>query len=134
MKINYLAVICCLFINMLLGMAWYSAFDKPWMEGNGLTMDMINNAPNPAMKYITSMVIAVICGLVISLIFQRLGVTGWQDGAKSGAAIGFLGLLSMIMNYGFAMRPFTLGLIDGGFLFVLFTLFGALLGGWQKKA
>lgn len=134
MKINYLAVICCLFVNMLLGMAWYSAFDKPWMEGNGLTMDMINNAPNPAMKYITSMVIAVICGLVISLIFQRLGVTGWQDGAKSGAAIGFLGLLSMIMNYGFAMRPFSLALIDGGFLFVLFTLFGALLGGWQKKA
>lgn len=134
MKINYLAVICCLFINMLLGMAWYSAFDKPWMEGNGLTMDMITNAPNPAMKYITSMVIAVICGLVISLIFQRLGVTGWQDGAKSGAAFGFLGLLSMIMNYGFAMRPFSLALIDGGFLFVLFTLFGALLGGWQKKA
>jgi hypothetical protein len=134
MKINYLAVICCLFINMLLGMAWYSAFDKPWMEGNGLTMDMITNAPNPAMKYITSMVIAVICGLVISLIFQRLGVTGLQDGAKSGAALGFLGLLSMIMNYGFAMRPFSLALIDGGFLFVLFTLFGALLGGWQKKA
>jgi len=134
MKINYLAVICCLFINMLLGMAWYGVFSQPWMDGNGLNMDMIANAPNPAMKYITSMVIAVICGLVISLIFQRLGVTGLQDGAKSGAAIGFLGLLSMIMNYGFAMRPFSLALIDGGFLFVLFTLFGALLGGWQKKA
>lgn len=131
-KTNYLAIVVCPLINMALGMAWYSIFDKPWMEGHNLTMERINANQSPTL-YITSVVGSLISAYVLNLIFQRLGVRSLMDGLKSGAAIGLFGLLGTIVSYSFSLLPLPLALIDGGFAFVLFTLYGIVLGGWQKK-
>jgi hypothetical protein len=133
MKINYLAVLLCALVNMGLGMAWYTAFSEPWMSGNNLTREVVESAPSGAMPYAISVVGALISGYVLSLIFRRMGVRGWQDGTTSGAAIGLVLLLATFMNNAFALRPTTLSFVDGGYVFVLFVLYGALIGGWQKK-
>ncbi|MBU6343080.1 MAG: DUF1761 family protein [Bacteroidetes bacterium] len=131
-KTNYLALIVCPLINMALGMGWYGVFSQAWMDGHGLTMDRINSNQSP-MLYVVSVVGSLISAYVLHLIFQRLGVRGWLDGLKSGAAIGLFGLVGTIVSYSFSLLPLSAAFIDGGFAFVLFCLYGALLGGWQKK-
>ncbi|MFZ4634200.1 MAG: DUF1761 domain-containing protein [Saprospiraceae bacterium] len=133
-NINWLAVIACGFINMLLGMAWYGAFAQPWMDGNGLSMDSINATANPALAYSVSFLSAFVSGYLISRIFNRMGVTTFQDGLVSGAAIGLFALLGNIVMNLYAQRPLSLSLIDGGFAFLLYSLYGGLIGAWRKKA
>jgi hypothetical protein len=132
-KTNYLAIAACAVVNMLLGMTWYGVFDDAWMAGHGLTMAEIE-ANASATPYIIAVVMALSSSFVMDLIFRRMGVSGWQDGAKTGAAFGFFVLMTFLMSYGFSQKPFSLSLLDGGFGFALFTLFGAIIGGGQKKS
>jgi xanthosine utilization system XapX-like protein len=133
MKINYLAVAACALVNMLLGMIWYGFFAIPWMTGNNITEETIANSGDNVMPYVLSVVSALTTGYIYSLIFRRMGVSGLQDGAMSGAAIGLIGLLGVFVQNRFAQAPTTLSWIDGGYLFILSVLYGALIGGWQKK-
>lgn len=133
-KINYLALLACVFVNIGLGMVWYGPlFAEKWMTFNSLTRERVESMPNGPMPYIVSMVGALISGYVLSLLFRRMGVSGWQDGLKTGAAIGLLLLVITFMNYAFSLRPTELAFIDGGYSFILFCLYGAVIGGWQKR-
>ncbi len=93
----------------------------------------VESMPSGFMPYVISMVGALISGYVLSLLFRRMGVTGWQDGMKTGAAIGLLLMIVTFMSYAFSLRPTELSFIDGGYAFVLFSLYGAVIGGWQKR-
>lgn len=117
---------------MALGMTWYGVFSQAWMDGHSLTMERISANQSPTL-YITSVVGSLISAYLLNLIFQRLGVRTLMDGLKSGAAIGLFGLLGTIVSYNFSLLSLPTALIDGGFAFVLFTLYGIVLGGWQKK-
>ena len=132
MKINYLAVAACIFVNMGLGMAWYSIFADAWMTGHGLTMAQIE-ANVSASPYIATTLAALAAGYVLSLLYQRMGVKGWQDGAITGAAIGSFLFFATVASYLFSQKPLSLAILDGGYMIVLFVLYGALIGGWQKK-
>ncbi len=134
-KINYLAVAACALVNMGLGMLWYGGlFAQPWMTANGLTEERLQSMPNGALPYVISVVGALISGYVLTILFQRMGVSGWLDGLKTGTAIGLLLLVITFMNNAFSLRPMDLSWIDGGYAFVLFCLYGAVIGGWQKRS
>jgi hypothetical protein len=133
MKINYLAVAACIFVNMGLGMVWYTVFADAWMNGHGLTQAQIEANPS-AMPYIISVVAALAAGYVMSLLFNRLNVVGWQDGAIAGAAIGSFMFFEVMASHLFSQKSLGLGALDGGYMFLLFVLYGALIGGWQKKS
>ena len=133
-KINYLAVLACAFVNMGLGMLWYGPlFSKKWIALNGFTEERLQNMPSPALPFTISITGALISGSVLSILFRRMGVSGWQDGLKTGVAIGLLPMIITFMNNAFSMRPVELSWIDGGYAFILFSLYGAVIGGWQKK-
>jgi hypothetical protein len=132
MKTNYLAVAACVLVNMGLGMSWYSLFANQWMAGHGLTMETIEKNTSP-MPYVATAVAAIVSGLILSYLFQKLNVVGWMEGAKTGALIGLLPFVSTIASYLFSLKSLELGVLDGGYMFVLYTLYGALIGGWQKK-
>jgi Protein of unknown function (DUF1761) len=132
MKINFLAVAVCIVINMGLGMAWYTVFSDAWMQGHGITLAQIE-ANTSVAPYVLSAVSAIAAGLVLSLLYKRMQVSGWQDGAIAGAAIGSFMFFELIASYQFSQKSITLGMIDGGYLFILFVLYGAVIGGWQKK-
>ncbi|MEZ4921121.1 MAG: DUF1761 domain-containing protein [Saprospiraceae bacterium] len=131
MKTNYLAILACAVINMLLGMGWYGVFAKPWMEGHGLSPEDAENMSG--MNYGVSIGAALVAALIVSMIWRRMGVCTWADGLKSGAALGVLGLVGTIVGYMFAQINFETSMIDGGFAFIQMTLFGLVLGGWVKK-
>ena len=133
MKTNYLAVAACILVNMVLGMSWYGIFAKPWMEGHGLTLDIIEKNTSP-MPYVATAVAAVVSGLILSHLFQKLNIVGWMEGAKTGVLIGLLPFVSTIASYLFSQKSLGIGVLDGGYMLVLYTLYGAVIGGWQKKA
>jgi uncharacterized MnhB-related membrane protein len=132
MKINYLAIAACIFVNMGLGMSWYGVFGEAWMAGHGFTMAQVE-ANASASPYIATIIAAVVSGYVLSLLYQRMNVKGWQDGAITGAAIGSLLFFATVASYLFSQKSLSLAVLDGGYMFVLFVLYGALIGGWQKK-
>ena len=74
-------------------------------------------------------------GLVSEVLptFSKKPLFGYPIVAMSGAAIGLFGLLGIIVANLYAMNPFSLSLIDGGYVFFEFVIFGAIIGGWQKK-
>ena len=133
MKINYLAIAACVVINMGLGMTWYSIFANAWMNGHGITMAQVE-ANASAAPYIATTIAALAAGYVLSLLYQRMNVSGWQDGAITGAAIGSFLFFATVASYLFSQKPLTLAILDGGYMVILFVLYGALIGGWQKKA
>jgi Protein of unknown function (DUF1761) len=133
MKINYLAIVACIFVNMGLGMTWYAVFADAWMSGHGFTMAQIE-ANASATPYIATTVASLAAGYVLSLLYQRMNVSGWQDGAITGAAIGSFCFFATVASYLFSQKSLSLGILDGGYMAVLFVLYGAVIGGWQKKA
>ncbi|MEI6410798.1 MAG: DUF1761 domain-containing protein [Bacteroidota bacterium] len=132
-RTNYLAILLCPIINAVLGMAWYGIFRIEWMMGHGFTQyDFLNDPAGPT-KYILAVIGALATAYILNMLFKRMGVTTLMDGLKTGAAIGFFGLSGIIVCFKFAMHPWSIAMIDGGFAFLLFVLYGAVLGGWQKK-
>ena len=133
MKINYLAVAACVIVNMGLGMTWYSIFANAWMNGHGITMAQVESNASVA-PYIATTIAALAAGYVLSLLYQRMNVSGWQDGALTGAAIGSFLFFATVASYLFSQKSLNLAILDGGYMIILFVLYGAVIGGWQKKA
>ena len=127
MKINYLAVATCVVINT--GLSGYSVFANAWMNKHGITTGQVEGN-----AYVATTIAALAAGYVLSLLYQRMNVSGWQDGAITGAAIGSFLFFATVASYLFSQKPLTLAILDGGYMVILFVLYGALIGGWQKKA
>jgi hypothetical protein len=134
MKTNFLAILLCAILNILLGMAWFGVFRQPWMDGHHLTEESIKSMANPYMPYVVSIVGAIVLAYAMTLIFRRMGVCSLKDGFLNGAGIGLFGLVGVIVLNMYAMNPFSLSLIDGGYAFVQLAIFGAVIGGWVKRA
>jgi hypothetical protein len=132
MKINYLAVGACVLVNMGLGMTWFGVFAQPWMDGHGLTTEIIEKNAS-ATPYLATIIGSLVSGYVLSLLFQRMRVSGWVDGATTGAAIGALLFFATYASYMFAQKTSAIAALDGGYMFLLCVLYGAVIGGWQKK-
>jgi hypothetical protein len=131
LKINYLAVLVILILGQLIPMGWYSAFQKPWMKYNNLTIEMGNNGGMT--PYIASIIYAGSLAWVLAWIFKRMNIQSAMDGLKTGFLMGVPMMLfySMMQNL-FAMRPYPLSWIDGGYGIILFSVSGLILGGWRK--
>ncbi|MBK8554600.1 MAG: DUF1761 domain-containing protein [Lewinellaceae bacterium] len=133
MKINYWAILLCAIVNVLLGMLWFGAFREPWMSGHDLTPEGLSSMENPMLPHLVSILTAIVIAYIMSMIFRRMCVCTLRDGLLTGAGFGVFGLLGTIVLNLYAMRPFSLSLVDGGFAFVQMLIFGAILGAWIKK-
>ena len=125
---------------MFIGFLWYGVFfNEQWMAANGFTLQgekMFKNGQEIPMNP-TPMVVNVIAmavyALVLNWLFGKMNVSTWQTGAVIGASIGLLMFLGVLTGHMFAMRPSILITVDGSYAFVLFTVIGAIVGGWTKK-
>lgn len=139
-KTNTTAVLLASVAGMVIGFLWYGAlFQEQWMAGNGITqsgdqmfrdgkpMDM---SPLPMILNFLSM---LVYALILNWMQNSMGVSTWQGGAKVGAAVGLMASLTSILGHLFAGDPSTLSLVDGSYLLVLFTVIGAVVGGWRRR-
>jgi hypothetical protein len=143
-KTNWLAIAACVVAGMVTGFLWYGfLFNEQWMAGNGFTMEgtgesqkMFKNGveiPMSATPMIVNTVIMVVYALLVNWLLGKMNVGNWQAGATVGAVIGLIMALGILTGNMFAQNPMSLTLVDGSYSLVVFTLFGAIIGGWQKK-
>ena len=141
-KTNWLAIIVAAVAGMALGFLWYgNLFLDDWMLGNGITLgadeaEMIKNGeviPMSSLPMIINTVALLIYALIMNWLIDKTGLTDLAGGAKLGAIIGFTGLMLIYVNNRFAHAPTSLSMIDGVYTLVLFTIIGAIVGGWRKK-
>jgi hypothetical protein len=82
---------------------------------------------------IFNIVAIVVFALLLNWLLGLANARTWMEGAKIGGAIGLILALNEYVGNMFAMNPASLSMVDGSYSLVMFTLFGAILGGWQKK-
>lgn len=141
-KTNWLAIAASVVGAMIIGFLWYGAiFQNQWMDGNGITssedglkmfkdgaeMDM---SPTPM---IINTLFMIVYALIINWLLDKANARTLQSGMIIGLAIGVTHLLNVIVGNMFAANPSTLSMVDGSYSLVVFTLMGAIIGGWQKK-
>ena len=133
-SLNYWAILVAVVFNQALGAAWYSALAKPWMAEVGLTgedMEAMKGTPRQWYPYVVAVVSGMVFTLVLALVAQGLGADGAGEGLGLGllAAIGFI-FTSNAINYAFEARSLKLFLINGGYPLVSYSVIGILLATW----
>jgi Protein of unknown function (DUF1761) len=143
-RTNWLAIVAALVAGMGIGFLWYGAlFVDTWMAGNGITssgegdaMKMFKNGtemPMSSLPMIINTVAMFIYALIMNWLVQKTNATSWGAGALLGAVVGFSHLLNVYVGNRFAGNATSLSMVDGSYSLVLFTVMGAIIGGWQKK-
>ena len=132
LKINHGAVWVIVVLGQAIPMLWYGIFSEQWMSLTGLTEeDAMSGGSTP---YVVSIVTAIAFGYMLAWVFTRMNVRTWTDGLKTGFIMGFpIAILGTMTMYLFSMQPYALTWIDGGQNLIIWTVSGALLGGWTKE-
>lgn len=143
-KTNWIALLVCVIAGMGIGFLWYGVlFVDIWAAGNNITFEETGDTmkffkdgvemPSSPAPMVFNMAFMVVYALLMNWLLGKTGATNWLDGAKIGALIGLVLLLNIITGNMFAMNPLSLSMVDGSYSFLMFVLFGAIIGGWQKR-
>jgi hypothetical protein len=139
-KTNWIAIIVTTVVSFALGMIWYGfLFSQSWASANNFTIEgekMFKNGvevPMSATPMILNLGAIFIYALLINWLIKRTGANTWLEGAKVGGAMGLIMAIGVYIGNSFAMNPTILTAIDGGYSFIMYTLMGAILGGWPAK-
>lgn len=126
--VNWIAVLLCGLSSMLLGGLWYSPamFGRVWQRGARLS-DADLAGGNMALIYGLAFLLSLVAAAVFAMF---LGPDmGLGPSVAAGAAAGLFWVAAAIgINYLFERRGLTHWLVNGGYHFVQFTLFGLILG------
>ncbi len=128
--VNWLAVVVAALSAFALGGLWYGPiFGKAWQSLSGLTDEDIQNG-HPALTYGGALVLNLIAAFGMAMAVQL------HPDPRSGFAVGWMVGLAFVattfgINYLFAQKPLRLYLIDAGYMVVLLTIMGAILGAWR---
>jgi hypothetical protein len=126
--VNWLAVIVATVASMALGFVWYMGLSKQWLAAIGKTRDQINGADFT--PYIWSVVVQLVMAYFIALLTPLLfGEASVWTGILCGIHmwVGFV-ITSMILNHRYQGAPWSLTLIDGGYLLGVLIVQGIVIG------
>lgn len=137
---NWLAVAAAVVAGMAIGFLWYGAlFQNQWMAGNGISMDgdiVFKDGveqPMSSMPMIVNTLAMIIYAIFMDWLIFKTNDTTWAKGATLGLILGLVMLVGVYVGNLFAMAPMSLSMVDGSYSLVLFTVMGAIIGGWRKK-
>ena len=127
-EVSWIAVILCGVASLVLGGLWYSPalFGKAWQHAAGLSDEQAQSG-NMAMIFGGAFLLSLIAAAVFAMFI------GSEMGLGPATAAGFSAGLCWVaasfgINYLFERRPLKLGLINGGYHTLQFTLFGLIIG------
>ncbi len=141
-RTNWLAVVASAIAGVLVGTLWYALlFNKQWMAGNGITMNeaqdkMFKNGveiPMDTSPMIFNTIAMFAYAFLMNWLLQRANARTLASGATVGAVVGAMSAIGVCIGNMFSMDSSSLSMVDGSYSFVIFTVMGAILGGWQKK-
>lgn len=101
-NINWLAVICGALGYFALGAIWYSKvlFVTKWLAFTKIDTSDPNMKKGMALSMIMSVAWMFLTALGISILRDRMGITGWLGGLKLGTVTGlFFGVSALSISY-----------------------------------
>ena len=117
--------------SWIFGAVWYMALSKPWMRAAGIPMRPDgrpdgNGSPLPFV--LSAICMLLVAGMLRHVFAMAPSVDTVFEGAIAGLGVGlfFIAPWTMINN-AYAMRPFALTLIDGGYAAIGCTIIGTIL-------
>lgn len=124
--LSWIGILICGIASMLLGGLWYSPllFGKAWQAGAGLSDESLargNMATVYGLAFLLSLGAAILFALLMG---DRHGLVPWT---AAGAAAGAMIAAGFGINYLFERRSVRQWLINGGYHFLQFALFGLIL-------
>ncbi len=137
MELNYLAVVACVVLAMVVGALWYSPllFGKVWMRINKMPEDM-GDTKQMQREMMAIYGLQIVLALLQVYILAHF-VKGWTDVSGVEAALwiwlGFVvptlaaAAMWTMEDWRDKLRRFG---VQAGQNLVLFTLFGHILGAW----
>ena len=127
---DFLAVIVAAAAGFGFGAVWYMMLANPWMEAAQIKVGPDGQPENksPAPYIMAALAMLLVAGMMRHT-FALSGIETATKGLVSGLGIGLFFISPWIMiNNGYAGRPFKLTLIDGGYATFGCALMGLILG------
>jgi hypothetical protein len=116
--------------SWVFGAVWYMALSKPWMAAAGLKIGA-NGRPeggSSPMPFVLSAICMVLVAGLMRHVMAMAQLTTVVQGVMTGFGVGAFFIAPWIMiNNAYAMRPFRLTLIDGGYAVIGCTIIGVVL-------
>jgi hypothetical protein len=139
-SINWLAVLVCVIVSMLVGSLWFNpkTFFPVWWKGIGKSeSDVPGGGGGMGMTWALTVLASFIQAVFMSLMVTAMGSMNpggatLVSGATAGAILwlGFVAPTSLV-NKLFAGHGLKIWAIEAGNHLVTFVLFGAILGAWR---
>ena len=128
--LNPLAIIIVAILNILLGMAWYSAslFGNKWADALQLRYEEFKPT---ASHYFGGFIVSLITAIVMAIFVDWLDLYTLLEGAIFGFLI-WLGFVATSHFSGviWAKKPLKAYIIDASFLLISYIMMGAILAAW----
>lgn len=125
-----LSVIAAAAVAWIFGAGYYMALSKPWIEASGVPVDASGRpagGASPTPFVLSALAMLLVAGMMRH-IFSMAGIATFAAGIVSGLGVGLFFIAPWIMiNNAYAMRPFRLTLIDGGYAVAGAAIIGAVL-------
>jgi Protein of unknown function (DUF1761) len=127
--LNWLAIVAATLSCFLIGGLWYSplGFMKSWQRENG-GQQAAQGSPLRVFG------VAGACAFMAAVAYAVLipPAHHFHDALHQGVLTGFgIAAMSFGINYQFANRSLKLLAIDGGYVVVMFAVYGVILGLWR---
>lgn len=131
--INYLAVLVCALVPMLIGALWYGPiFGKAWMEAVGKTEEEIKKDFNPAKTYGLTVATNFVVAYALARILGYTGASSIGEGLMI-ALLCWMGFVAgtFYINNLFEGKPTKLILINIFYHLVVILVYSVILSAWK---
>jgi len=128
-EVNYIAVVLGAVLNMILGTLWYGPlFGKLWLRLIGKKSEEIESKP---WLYILSAIAAFLAALVLALVVQAFGPTGFFGGVLAGFVVWAGVVATVTLTYTiFEGPPLSVWLLFVAYQLVIFLVEGGVFAVW----
>ncbi|MBB4053499.1 hypothetical protein GGR20_003159 [Devosia subaequoris] len=128
LAVNWLAIVLATVASMALGAVWYGVLSKQWMAASGRTREDID--PKDFMPYVWSVIVQLVMAYFLAVLTPPLAGAMTIGHGLQIAFLMWLGfvLTSMILNHRYQGRPWSLTVIDSGYILAALLVQGLVLG------
>jgi hypothetical protein len=128
LAVNWLAIVLATVASMALGAAYYGVLSAQWLAASGRTKEDID--PKDFMPYVWSVVVQLVMAYFLAVLTPPLAGAMTIGHGLQIAFLMWLGFVatSMILNHRYQGKPWSLTVIDGGYVLAALLVQGLVLG------
>ena len=128
LAVNWLAIVLATVASMALGAAYYGVLSAQWLAASGRTKEDID--PKDFMPYVWSVIVQLVMAYFLAVLTPPLAGAMTIGHGLQIAFLMWLGFVatSMILNHRYQGKPWSLTVIDGGYVLAALLVQGLVLG------